>query len=804
MHPSETPSRTHDLFVSYAHADDLGEHRGKVTALVEAVRADYRRVAGVELNIFFDVGEIRSMDDWEVRILRGLRHSKMMVAVLSPAYFASDYCRKEWEIYVETELAHALPGEGIAPIYVIRHPAFPNGATDERLKHWIHNLSKRQYIDWIDFWPEGAEALGRADAHRRLEALPGQIADRLRRAAVRDAAPNTVPLPSTHFVGRRDELHAVRRQLVSNHVGAITALHGIPGIGKTMLAFAYAWGYGYEYPGGRYLVKAAGLADLAAGVVALAEPLGLVLSDEERNRPDVVLGKIKRKLESGPAALLVLDNVDDPALLEPQSRERALPCGDHIHVLATTRVAPERLPRIHCVPLDALEPADALALLQSFRPAADSAEDDEWKAALEVVRRLAGHALALEVVGVFLRENPATSYRTFAKSLEDDGVMLLETVVGPEAKGRLEWHAESCVAQLLKPTLTGLSLAERRAVEYAAQLPPDEIPLSWLRALLLKDMPDLQQKGLVDPVAKAFTRLERLRLVVPLTRERGTALAADERDGPRLARMHRLVQDIVTADLCAEDAAERADSVKTLAIKRADEIQAAWGRTDLGWELPTLRDLALRLLQADDWNGAMLADRIDKPLRHVGRLLDVRLLWQRTIAVEQKRCEAAPENADYARDLSVSCERLGDLHLALGEPARARDYYERALKTRERLAALAPENADYARDLTVSYIKLGDLHRALGEPARARDYYERALKIAERLAALAPENADWQRDLWVSCWKMGKVSEELNDGTAKSWWLRTHDVLQAMLNQGLFVSSGDQGFLNQLKENLGL
>jgi len=762
MSTPETSDRPYDLFVSYAHVDDRGEHRGKVTAMVDAIRADYRRVAGAELNVFFDVGEIRSMDDWEVRILRGLRQSKMMVAVLSPAYFASDYCRKEWEIYVETELAHALPGEGIAPIYVLSHPAYDGGSEDEHLKHWLHDLRKRQYIDWRPFWPEGAEALGRADARRRLEALPGQIADRLRRAAVRDAAPNTVPLPSTHFVGRRDELHAVRRQLVSDHVGAITALHGIPGIGKTMLAFAYAWGYGYEYPGGRFLVPAAGLADLAAGVVALAEPLRLALTDEERRRPDVTLAKVKAALEGGPAALLVLDNVDDPALLEPQARERALPRGNHIHVLVTTRVAPKRLPRIHCVPLDALEPADGLALLQSFRPAADSAEDDEWKAALEVVRRLAGHALALEVVGVFLRENPGTSYRAFAESLARDGVGVLDAV-GGEVPGQLEWHAESCVGRLLQPTLTGLSDAERRAVEYAAQLPPDEIPLSWLRTLLLADMPDLQQRGLIDPVAKAFTRLERLRLLVPLTRERGAASApaSGEKVGPRLARMHRLVQDIVTAGLSAEAAAERTARVKAHALVRAKEIRAAWGRTDLDWELPALRDMALRLLQADDWDGALLTNRIDTPLRHVGRLLDVRLLWQRAIVVEQKRCEAAPENADYASDLSASCGKLGDLHCDLGEPAHAREYYERARALAERLAALAPENADCARNLSTSYERLGDLHLSAGKLAHAREYYEPALAARERLAALAPENADYARDLTLRYAKLSDFHRDL-------------------------------------------
>jgi len=564
----EFPKRDEfDLFISYAHADDRGEHAGKVTALVEAIKADYLRVTGTPLRVFFDTDEIRSMDAWEARILTGLRQSKMMVAILSPSYFASAYCLKEWEIYVETELAQALPGEGITPIYVVRHPAFETDPVEEQLRHWIKDLRRRQYIEWLPFWPEGAAALERQDVRRKLADLPGQIAERLHRAAIRDTTPHTVPLPSIHFVGRRDEMHALLHDLLQSQIGAITAVHGIPGIGKSMLAFAYAWGYGFRYPGGRFLIPAAGASDLAAEVIRLAEPKGVPLSDEERQRPDVALAKVKAAFEAGPPALLVIDNVDDPALLTAQARERALPKGDHIHVLVTTRISPEDLPRIRCLPLDALQTQDAMALLQSFRPIAESPQDDEWKAALEIVGRLGGHALGVEVVAVYLRENPQVTYRAFAEGLQRDGVEVMDTTAGPEARDRLAWHTETCIRRLLESTLASLSPADMRAVEYAALLPSDNVPLPWLRDLLAADFPDrngsapsregeapaepispsregevpaevlswearreprppgnlgtpLVRGGLFDPITKVFQRLERLRLVVSQARGR--------------------------------------------------------------------------------------------------------------------------------------------------------------------------------------------------------------------------------------------------------------------------------------------
>jgi hypothetical protein len=37
---------TFDLFVSYAHLDNQGDHAGKVADLVETIRTDYARMAG--------------------------------------------------------------------------------------------------------------------------------------------------------------------------------------------------------------------------------------------------------------------------------------------------------------------------------------------------------------------------------------------------------------------------------------------------------------------------------------------------------------------------------------------------------------------------------------------------------------------------------------------------------------------------------------------------------------------------------------------------------------------------------------
>ena len=454
-----------------------------------------------------------------------------------------------------------------------------------------------------------------------------------------------------------------------------------------------------------------------------------------------------------------------------------------------------------------------MALLQSFRPIADSPQDDEWKAALEIVGRLGGHALGVEVVAVYLRENPQVTYRAFAEGLQRDGVELMDTTAGPEARDRLAWHTETCIRRLLEPTLASLSPAELRTVEYAALLPPDNVPLPWLRERLAADFPDrngsapsregeapaepispsregevpaevlswearreprppgnlgtpLVRGGLFDPITKVFQRLERLRLVVSQARGREPGAGQAATGDARLARMHRLAQDVVRARLGADDLASREAIVHQLAYSRAGWIKAHWGQVDLAWELRPLRDIAFRLIARGDRQGYLMADSIATPLAHTGRLLDARDLWRRSADLFAGLSNEAPENVDYARDLSYSYNKLGDLSMSGGDPAAARRYYEDGLTIRKRLAGAAPENADYARDLSVSYDRLGDLARSGGDPAAARWFYEDGLTIRKRLAGAAPENADYARDLSVSYERLGDLAISGGDPAA--------------------------------------
>ena len=87
-----------DLFISYARKDN---ETGMVAALVESIEADFAHFSpSMPLKVFFDKKSILDMQHWQDVLKRGLRQSKVMLAILSPAYFQSEWCRREWEACV--------------------------------------------------------------------------------------------------------------------------------------------------------------------------------------------------------------------------------------------------------------------------------------------------------------------------------------------------------------------------------------------------------------------------------------------------------------------------------------------------------------------------------------------------------------------------------------------------------------------------------------------------------------------------------------------------------------------------------
>jgi len=122
------------------------------------------------------------------------------------------------------------------------------------------------------------------------------------------------PDPGEGLIGRDSILEEVDRALSSGHAPTVlTALQGTGGIGKTQLAARYCWSRRNRHRGGIIWVNMADPARAVSELVSWAERLNLEVTDpSDRAKANAVLGCIQDR----PDALLVLDNLEDPLLLD--------------------------------------------------------------------------------------------------------------------------------------------------------------------------------------------------------------------------------------------------------------------------------------------------------------------------------------------------------------------------------------------------------------------------------------------------------------------------------------------------------
>jgi tetratricopeptide (TPR) repeat protein len=483
-----------------------------------------------------------------------------------------------------------------------------------------------------------------------------------------------VPGRLATFTGRGSELATLRGALAGSGAVAVTAVHGLGGVGKTQLAVEYAWQYAGEYDV-VWWIDAEQPALVGAQLAALASSLGLPA-------PPGCYGAdpVMRILRGRERWLLIFDNAQDPADVRPW-----LPGGSG-HVLITSR-NPAWGALGDRIELDVMTSGEAIALLQRRVPSVTSA------VAGALANELGHLPLALEQAGAYIERTkiPAVTYLQRFRVHREQMV----------ATGRDLVYQGSIYSawSLTLDQLAANSPAAASLLELCAFFAPEPIPLRFLLA-----RPELLPGALADglhpnDLAASLDELVAEILSYSLARRYGDTV-----------RLHRLTQAVVVA----HQPGSRWQVTMAAAHQILAGIASGLDRWPDRW--PTWATLGPHLLYAvgqledgDPFGLRRQANRYCQELLHsAGQHEPARQLAALMMADNTARLGADhPDTLESAYLLTSSLMSLGAYELAL---PIAEDTYQR------RRSALGPDHPDTlnaANSLANTLGLLGECESAL-------------------------------------------------------------------------------------------
>ncbi|WP_433604006.1 tetratricopeptide repeat protein [Dactylosporangium sp. CA-139114] len=566
------------------------------------------------------------------------------------------------------------------------------------------------------------------EVHRRL-LLPTQ-------------QPAQLPAGARRFAGRADVL--ARLDELGAQDGAVVALSGTAGVGKTTLAVHWAHRVRARFPDGQLYVNLRGFhpsgaplpaeAALDGFLTALGVPAGRVPAGLDAQ------SALYRTLLADRSMLVLLDNARDAEHVRP-----LLPSSPGCLAIVTSRhglaglVAVEGADLVHLDPLDA---AEGRALL-ARRLGADRVER-ERAAADVIVRRCAGLPLALAIVSA---RAARSSLEDLAVSLGAEGLDALSVgEPGADVRSVFRWSYDrldpaaarlfrllglnpgadiaTAAAAALAGHPAGAALRELVAANLLAETVPGRYAFhDLLHAFAAELVPADEREPALDRlfghyVEGARTATEDLfgagRAWLDLERANLVAVAAAGRPGPAIA-LAGLLQRYLDRDHAAD-----ARIVHTAA---RDAARAAG---DTAAEAAALDNVGVALRRAGEFEEA------ERHHREALRLYRA---------------------AGDRRGEGWACSRLGVVVWRLGDYLAAREHHQAALD-------LFRETGDrYGEAVQLTYFGVG--HRMAGELDASVAAHLAALDLMRAEGDPSGE-ADVLNNLGISHQRLGRPGESLD------------------------------------------
>ncbi|MGG6270603.1 tetratricopeptide repeat protein [Leptolyngbya sp. AN03gr2] len=649
-------------------------------------------------------------NEWDQDIRCALQSARVAIALMSPAFFASDYiCEKE----IPTILQQ-VDDQKTTFIPMLLSP-FEKGAAefqygDSEIGEKVRSLLDFQASNGMERSLLGLSLYEQDQvlanvAERVREIVTGKKFQGSSGGEPGKETPNNLPLPSAEtFVGRDDALVEIDDRLSVGQPLAICAVSGMGGIGKTELALQYA-------------MRSRQLRDDLGAIcwVNARENAGLQIVSFARSvlnlvppeLPDLVslVGWCWRQFPSG-TSLIVFDDVQEYAEVEAFLP----PVGERFKVLVTTR---EKLDRdsVQVLKIETLKPEAAYELL--FETVKDERRFRDQRSVVDELCQWVGCLpLGIKLVAKFLKIEPDLSIAELLQELKDeklkhDGLSKIETVF------ELSWEKLNTAEQQLAMLLGTFGKAAiawewmEEAIGFCRVEADSEPVEQWCQLL----------------EAKALRR----------GRRRLAELSLLERSGENQYQVHPLLQEFFAAKRVGQ--ADRAikTAVAQVIIGIAKQIPQTPTLEIIGavaGAIPHLQAVAEDLMQVKHRNECGIADDTD--------LIWVFIRISRFYQGQGLYADAEPWLADclaVARSLlgethphvATSLNNLAALYESQGRYEEAEPLYQQALEL-DRL--LLGETHPH---VATSLDNLALLYRVQGRYKEAEPLHQQALELRRLL-----------------------------------------------------------------------
>ncbi len=644
------------------------------------------------------------------------------IAVLSPDYLNARYTQPEWA----AAFAKDPTGKQRKLILVRVRDCDVEGL-----------LGQIVYIDLCGLGEAAARAClitgvsGERAKPATKPTFPGVIRSVPERPAFPGALPPVwnVPHPrNRNFTGREPLLDRLRASIASSGPAALTAVHGLGGVGKTQVALEYAYRHAGDYTV-VWWVRSEEPAQLASDYAGLAQPLDLPQKDAQDQR--LIIAAVRHWLEHNPKWLLVFDNAESPDAVREY-----LPHGSTGHIIITSR-DPNWGSTAEPLNVDVFLRVESIAFLEKRTGQGGDHAD-------ALANEMGDLPLALEQAAAYIEaaHSALAEYLNLFQTRREELWKDEKPPEGYPATVTTTWSLAMTQVQAESPAAADL-------LNLCAFLDPDEIPLN-LFTDHSDQLPEPLKLVAADPIQlnRALAALLRYSLI--------------QRDADRIS-VHRLIQT-VTGDRLTNVARKEWIAVAvhlmqtafafdqndpaiwrfcsvilphSLAVlNRSANLDATEQTSDLlnktgmylWWhaqysQAKSVFERALRIDEAaygtDHPNVAILVNNLGRVLQNLGDLQGAKKHFERALLIVETTY--GPDHPEVA----ICGNNLGNVLRDLGDVQGARNHFERALRIDE--VAYDPDHPKVAIRLN----NLGSVLQSLGDFQGARQHYERALRICQ-------------------------------------------------------------------------